>query len=256
LKQDDNSSPAQSFAGWLEESMHSERYVHPEFGFLSPTPRLRRDLRTAFFSLLFGIAIGTAAVIALSRTNNGDDMRGLHGGISASVISEEPTEAVLGDNGPRAASIEKRANKDPISKLNGSTADANSENRKTNPTMTCESNNSVCRNVPPPAGKPSATQTPATVATTSAAPSTSSEPTSEHSTAAHSEDWTGDPPQSKPLTHKKPSKTARNPNRLRREAPNYREDRAASRTRPVGELGRAYSFDRSFGRTGFWDWSR
>jgi hypothetical protein len=32
--------------------MHSDRYVHPEFGFLSPTPRLRRELRMAFFSVL------------------------------------------------------------------------------------------------------------------------------------------------------------------------------------------------------------
>ena len=46
--------------------MHSDRYVHPEFGLLSPTPRLRRELRTAFFSVLFGIGIGAAAVIALS----------------------------------------------------------------------------------------------------------------------------------------------------------------------------------------------
>ena len=85
--------------------MHSERYVHPEFGFLSPTPRLRRDLRTAFFSLLFGIGIGAAAVIALSENNNGDDTRGPHGGRSASVISEEPTEAMLGDNSPQPTGI-------------------------------------------------------------------------------------------------------------------------------------------------------
>jgi hypothetical protein len=242
--------------------MHSERYVHPEFGFLSPTPRLRRDLRTAFFSVLFGIGIGAAAVIALSGNNNGDDTRGPHGGRSASVISEEPTEVVLDENSPQPAGIEKSVNKDHTSKPNGSTAEANSENRKTNATTTCEGDNSVCRKVSPPPGKPSATQTPASVGTTSAAPSTSSEPASEHSAADRSEDRAGDPPQSKPLTHKKPSKTARNPNRLRRqEAPNYREDRAASWTgrgydRPVGELGRAYSLDPSFGRAGFWDWSR
>ncbi len=35
--------------------MHSDHYLHPEFGCLSPTPRLRRELRTAFFSVLFGI---------------------------------------------------------------------------------------------------------------------------------------------------------------------------------------------------------
>jgi hypothetical protein len=114
--------------------MHSERYVHPEFGFLSPTPRLRRDLRTAFLSLLFGIGIGAAAVIALSGNNNGDDTWGSHGGSTASVISEEPTEAMLGDNSPQAAGIEKSVNKHHTNKPNGSTTEANSENRKTNAT--------------------------------------------------------------------------------------------------------------------------
>jgi hypothetical protein len=52
--------------------MHWERYVHPEFGFLSPTPRLRRDLRTALLSLLFGIGIGATAMIALSGNNKGE----------------------------------------------------------------------------------------------------------------------------------------------------------------------------------------
>jgi hypothetical protein len=44
--------------------------VHPEFGFLSPTPRLRRELRMAFFSVLFGIGIGAAAMIALNGNNS------------------------------------------------------------------------------------------------------------------------------------------------------------------------------------------
>jgi hypothetical protein len=239
--------------------MHLERYVHPEFGFLSPTPRLRRDLRTAFLSLLFGIGIGAAAVIALSGNNNGDDTQGPHGVSSASVTSEEPTETVLGYNTPQAAGIEKRVNKDPTSKPDGSTAEASSENRKTHATTTCDGNNSGCRHVFPPAGKPGGTQMPATLATTLATASAPSEPASEHLTADRSEDRAGDPPQSNPLTHKKSSKTARNPQRPRQNAPNYREDRAAiSRgyDKPVGELGRAYSLDRSFGQKGFWDWSR
>jgi hypothetical protein len=230
--------------------MHSERYVHPEFGFLSPTPRWRRDLRTAFLSLLFGIGIGAAAMIALSGNNNGDDTQGPHGVSSASVTSEEPTETVLGYNSPQAAGMEKRVNKDNTSKPDG--------NRKTHATTTCEGNNSDCRNGPPPPGKPGGTQMPATVGTTLAINSAPSEPASEHSTADRSEDRAGDPPQSNPLTHKESSKTARNP-RPRQHAPNYREDRRAiSRgyDNPVGEPGRAYSLDRSFGQKGFWDWSR
>ena len=238
--------------------MHSERYVHPEFGFLSPTARLRRDLRTAFLSLLFGIGIGAAAMIALSGNNNGDDTQGPHGVSSASVTSEEPMDTVLGYNSPQAAGIEKRVNKDHTSKPDGSTAEANSESRKTHATTRCEGNNSGCPNVPPPAGKPGGTQMPATLGTTLAINSAPSEPASEHSTADRSEDRAGDPPQSNPLTHKESSKTARNP-RPRQHAPNYREDhRAISRgyDKPVGEPGRAYSLDRSFGQKGFWDWSR
>ena len=98
--------------------MHSDYYAHPEFGFLSPTPRLRRELRTAFFSVLFGIGIGAAAMIALSGNNSSDDAP-LH-----------------------------------TSKPDGSTPEANSENHKTNATTTCDVNNSACLNVPSAAGKP------------------------------------------------------------------------------------------------------
>jgi hypothetical protein len=87
--------------------MRWDPYVHPEFGFLSPTPRLRRELRTAFFSVLFGIAIDAAAVIALSGNNNADHAQVSRGVGSASVISEQPTEAVSGYTSPQAAEIEK-----------------------------------------------------------------------------------------------------------------------------------------------------
>jgi hypothetical protein len=232
--------------------MHSERYVHPEFGFLSPTPRLRRDLRTALLLLLFGIGIGATAVTGLSGNNKGDDTQGGHGVSSVSVTSEEPTETVLRHNSPQAAGPEKRVNKP-----DGPTADTNSENRKTDATTTCEGNNLGCPNVPIPAGKPEGTRMPATFGTTSATGSVPSETASEHSTAGRSEDRAGGAPESNPLTHKKSSETARNP-QPRQHAPNYREDRAAiSRgyDKPR-QPGRAYSLDRSFGQKGFWDWSR
>jgi hypothetical protein len=59
-------------------------------------------------------------VIAFSGNNNGDDTRGPHGVSSASVISEEPTETVLGYNSPQAAGIEKRVNKENPGKPEGS----------------------------------------------------------------------------------------------------------------------------------------
>jgi hypothetical protein len=237
--------------------MHLERYVHPEFGLLSPTPRLRRDLRTALLSLLFGIATGATAMIALSGNHNADETQGPQGVSSRSVSSEEPTETVLRHHSPQAAGPEKRINKENTSKPDGSTAETNSENRKTDATTTCEGNNSSCPNVPIPAGKPEGTQMPATFGTSSGTGSMPSEPASEHSTAGHSEDRAGSTPESNPLTHKKSSETARNP-QPRQHAPNYREDRAAiSRgyDKP-GEAGRVYSRDRSFGEKGFWNWSR
>jgi hypothetical protein len=267
--------------------MHLDRYVHPEFGLLSPTPRLRRELRMAFFSVLLGIAIGAAAVIAISGNNNGDDARVAQGASSASVISEQPAEAVLGHNSPQAAGSEKELDREHTSKPDGSTAEAKTNastaETKTTATTTCEGNNSSCRNLPPSAGKPRGMQMPAandalaigraplgrretSLGTTSAAASSASsdERPPEHSTADRSESRAGDPPESKRLTHKnppkKPSNIARNPYRPRQDAPNY-EDRAPSwigrgHERPVGELGRAYSLDRSFGQKGFWDWSR
>jgi hypothetical protein len=46
--------------------MHSDRYFHPEFGWLAPSSRLRREVRVGFFSMLFGLGIGVAAVTALT----------------------------------------------------------------------------------------------------------------------------------------------------------------------------------------------
>jgi hypothetical protein len=48
--------------------MARDEYTHPEFGFLSPTPRLRRELRIALVSGLFGAVAATAGVLALSAS--------------------------------------------------------------------------------------------------------------------------------------------------------------------------------------------
>ena len=98
--------------------MRSDQYVHPEFGLLSPTPRLRRELRMAFFSVMLGIVIGAATVIALSVNKSHDDAQ-VSGLSSASVISEHPTEGLLGNEV-----------KDPTSNSNGTKAQVNSENDK------------------------------------------------------------------------------------------------------------------------------
>jgi hypothetical protein len=42
------------------------QYAHPDFGYLCPAPRFRRELRVAFFATVFGAVIGAVSVIALS----------------------------------------------------------------------------------------------------------------------------------------------------------------------------------------------
>src|SRR5262249_9149642 len=129
--------------------MHSDRYVHPEFGLLSPTPRLQRELRMAFFSVLFGIPIGAAAVIALRENKTADDAR-VSGLSSAPVMSEQPTEAALGNEV-----------KDHTSKSDGPKAQINSEDHKSNATTACEGTNPSCGTTPPYASKPRAMRKPA-----------------------------------------------------------------------------------------------
>jgi hypothetical protein len=241
--------------------MHSDRYVHSEFGLLSPTPRLRRELRMALFSLLFGIGIGAAAVIAVSGNNPIDE----HGVGSASVISEDRTEPVLSYQSLQAAGIEKELNKDHTGKPGRSTADANSENDKPKATTACEDNNSSCGNKPRAKRTPAANEAlaigraplgrPAASAPISAAPLESSERAqSTGGEAAAADRLNSDRPMDK-----KPHKLARI--RPRQGAPDYRDDRRASRigrghNRPAGEFDRAYALDRSYGPRGFWDWSR
>ena len=46
--------------------MRSDHYIHPDFGYLAPTRRFRRELRVGLLSMLFGIGIGVVAVSAVS----------------------------------------------------------------------------------------------------------------------------------------------------------------------------------------------
>lgn len=254
--------------------MHSDRYVHPEFGLLSPTPRLRRELRMVFFSMLFGIGIGAAAVITLGGNNTADNARVPHGVGSASVISEDRTEPVLGYNSPQAAGIEKELNKDHTGKSEESKAQVNSENHKVDAITSCEGNNPSCGNIPPRASKRRMIRTPAandavaigrvpvgrsdgSLGTTSVAPSATSET---HPAENRSEDGAADRISSNHLMDQKPHKLAIGQNRPRQDAASYRDARGGSRTSrgyngPAGELDRSYALDRS-GPKGFWDWSR
>jgi hypothetical protein len=253
--------------------MNADRFVHPEFGLLSPTPRLRRDIRMAFFSLLFGIGtffsllfgigIGAAAVIALSGNNTADDARVPHEVGSASIIREDRTEPVVSYKSPQA--IEKELNKDQTGKPDRSTADANSEDHKPKATTTCEGNNPSCGNKARAKRTPAANEALAIgraplgrsdASAISAAPLVSSEPAQSTGSKAATE---ADRLNSDRPMNKKLHQIVRN--RPPQGALDYRDARGASPigrgyNRPAGELDRAYALDRSNGSRGFWEWSR
>jgi hypothetical protein len=230
--------------------MLSDRYVHPEFGLLSPTPRLRRELRMAFFSVLIGIAIGAAAVIALRGNETPSEAR--VSGVSA-ASSEQATEAALGNE------------------VKGHEAQVNSENDKPNSTTPCEGANPSCGTTPPHAGrlrvmrKPAANEAVAIgraplgrpgapAEMLSLAPSDSPERALARSAAGSSEEAAADPGNPDRLMDKKPPKSAGS-------RPRAAKDRGVSRIgrghyKPTRELDRAYALDRSYDPKGFWDWSR
>ena len=184
-----------------------------------------------------------------------------------------------GGNSLQAGRVEDEVSRGQTSKPDGFAADANSKNR-TNATTTCEGNKAACLTIPLPAAKPRGMRVPAANDALAIArvplgrsdasawmtpPSASSERVPERSTTGPSqqrnaEDAAADGPASNLVTHRKPHKTARSQTRPRQEAPNYREERAAywngrGYDRPVGDLGRAYTHDRSYGVKGFWAWS-
>ena len=52
--------------------MEHSSHLHPEFGLLSPTPRLRREIRIAVTSLLLGIIAGAICVSAVVALRHAD----------------------------------------------------------------------------------------------------------------------------------------------------------------------------------------
>jgi hypothetical protein len=245
--------------------MRSDHYVHPEFGLLSPRPRLRRELRMVFFSVLFGIAIGAAAVIALSVNKTSDDAQ-VPGPSSASVLSEKPAEAIL-NNGVKEGHINES---------DGIKVQVGSETHKDNPATTCAGATSSCDTASTPASNLRAMRKPAAnealaigraplgrpgapVEMPSVGPSESTERALEKPSGVRSEELAADLGSANHLVDKTPPKNSRRQPRER--AAHYRNDRGISPTGrgyhgPAGELDRAYALDRSRGPKGFWEWSR
>ena len=82
--------------------MRSDHYLHPEFGFLVPTGRLRRELRVGLLSMLFGVGMGMAAVTALSIGSR-DHQQGSarSAGAGGAVVTASGAAREDGGNGRR-----------------------------------------------------------------------------------------------------------------------------------------------------------
>ena len=77
--------------------MPSSQYLHPEFGYLAPTSRWRRDLKVAVVSALFGAiaSAGSLAVLIADRDSKAD-------GPSTSARVEASAAQPASDPGPTA----------------------------------------------------------------------------------------------------------------------------------------------------------
>jgi hypothetical protein len=265
-------------------------YVHPEFGCFCPTPRLRRELRIAFASIVFGIISGAVGVIALSGHRNADPAP------FASVVTSKTAITAPPLNGeqerPAAAQAYDRVEGGP-SATDGLSAKNEvhtpSADNKNAAKTTCE-DDAAHMSGPCLAGNPrrvwagAATDGPdvarlplGRIATTPAglmekSPDGMPEELqgSAHDNAAvappSAVNGAQDRAHSSRVPPKKPQKTARSESRHRNDPGNdylWGEDRAdpwggrvyGNDTR--GErLGRVYAREILSARRGFWDWSR
>src|SRR5260370_18806058 len=70
--------------------MPSAHYVHPEFGYFCPGPGLRRVLRVAVVSILFGIIIGASVI----RLRAGHDRQADNAWTIAHIEPSRPATAL------------------------------------------------------------------------------------------------------------------------------------------------------------------
>ena len=132
--------------------MHSDRYLHPEFGCLAPTRRLRRELRVAFFSMLFGLGIGVLAVSAISVGDRDLDSRSVSPLVTRDAVAAHsvPPQAAGGEDHERLEAVRISADRATTekevhdSKPNASTGDIG--NADPNAKTACEENNLACLN--------------------------------------------------------------------------------------------------------------
>ena len=247
-----------------------DHYVHPEFGYLRPTPRLGREIRVALFAALFGASVGAAAIIALSgedrhgnpayaarrETEPRWEPKGHYGRVdppafrSADIPSSHEAESGPRRHDPltaRSANTEELAKTEKLHRAMPSTADNGPDIARI------------------PLGRP----VPFETATPLGGPTNRwSEPSEVLSPSAvgHAPAGTSDPlntedaalgrPHSDPLSHTKPHKIARVQSSRQKQVSERGAGVVSGLDSGFGSFGRAYARDISYPRTGFWDWSR
>jgi hypothetical protein len=235
--------------------MSADRYFHPEFGCLAPTPRLRRELRIGFVSMLVGIGIGAVAVTALSIGGRDSDTHRVSAVVSpgSGVSYSAPAQApdVAGHKRLEAVAIN---------------ADG-ARNEKEDATTKPDRNDATLFTGPPGRSGTSAGMIPPGARSDTTPPFALGLPEPGFKTAAAGTFQEGeavDRPRSPPLSREKPQKSPRThdpPREGARDGYRWREDRGNGWTRrgPVNgavRLGHADARDSATKPKGFWAWSR
>jgi hypothetical protein len=238
--------------------MRSGRYIHPEFGYLAPTGRFRRELKVGLLSTLFGVGIGVAAVTALSRDHRG----AASGPATSSAVAAAPSSGLDsgGSDGNIAAtnlqatgSSTKKVNQ-PI-KANPQDLSRGGANSSGDVKQACQDGDRSCSRVSlarPRRGSVFPTNDPPATARLSLGRSDASSETVQAESQI-----TGLPQagvesvgaETTPLPRHKPSKIARNQNYPQRKLDDH------LRVEPGNISGRTTSATRPASPRGFWAWS-
>lgn len=89
-------------------------YIRPEFGCFCPSPRLRREVRIALISLLFGVISGALGVVALSAPDRNANSTGASMSTSKTAI----TTKTLNEAAPSAAAHDYQSPEAPNGTVN------------------------------------------------------------------------------------------------------------------------------------------
>jgi hypothetical protein len=234
--------------------MRSDHYLHPEFGFLVPTGRLRRELRVGLLSMLFGVGMGVAAVTALS-IGSGDHHQGSahSAGTGGAVVTASGAAREDGGNGRRVGAASTDPNETVTQRTDHASAKepdasaAGGGNLKgaclgTADLSCAKAGVGAARRALPP---------------THDAPAIARLPLGRSTAGLRQDAATASTPESVPLPREKPRKAVASQNTLRQAGMNGHEDSRTiwtsqgSQNRP----GRVPTRDRSQSLRGFWAWS-